>query len=323
MGLERIIDRMNKLGKERIPFLFILDFELKKPIILPLDSVNSNEIRYSINGITNVEKVTKSLKGQFKFTSQPVAKERYNKAYDLVQQHLHHGDSFLLNLTMPSGISTNLTLKDIYNSTKAKYKLWVKDNFVVFSPEIFIQTKGSKISSFPMKGTMDASVPNAEKKLLNSEKELAEHFTIVDLLRNDLSIVSKNVVVDRFRYIDEVVTHRGSLLQMSSEISGELPENYKDHIGDMMFSMLPAGSISGAPKKKTIEIIKKAEGYNRGYYTGICGIFDGENIDSGVMIRYIEQSSNGLIYKSGGGITSQSNVEEEYQELKDKIYIPI
>ena len=323
MGSESIINRMNKLGKERIPFLFILDFELKKPIILPLNTVNPNEIRYSINGITNFEQVTKSLEGQFKFTSQPVEKQRYIKAYNLVQQHLQHGDSFLLNLTMPSGISTNLTLKDIYNSTKAKYKLWVKDNFVVFSPEIFIQTKEGKISSFPMKGTMEASVPNAKKKLLNSQKELAEHFTIVDLIRNDLSIVAKNVVVDRFRYIDKVVTHRGSLLQMSSEVSGELPENYKDHIGDMIFSLLPAGSISGAPKKKTIEIIKKAEGYNRGYYTGICGIFDGENIDSGVMIRYIEQSSKGLIYKSGGGITSQSNVDEEYQELKDKIYIPI
>lgn len=323
MGSESIIDRMNKLGKKRIPFLFILDFEMRKPIILPLDNVNPNEICYSFNGLSNVEQVIVPLEGQFEFISKPVEKERYAKSYSIVQQHLRYGDSFLLNLTMPSNISTNLTLKDIFNSTKAKYKLWVKDNFVVFSPEIFIQTKGRKISSFPMKGTIDSSVPDAENKLMVSKKELAEHFTIVDLIRNDLSIVSKNVVVDRFRYIDEVVTHRGSLLQMSSEVSGELPENFKDYIGDMILSMLPAGSISGAPKKKTIEIIKKVEGYNRGYYTGICGIFDGENIDSGVMIRYIEQTPEGLQYKSGGGITAQSKLDEEYQELIDKIYIPV
>ena len=174
-----------------------------------------------------------------------------------------------------------------------------------------------------MKGTMDAALPDAEQKLLNSEKELAEHYTIVDLIRNDLSMVAKNVKVDRFRFIDKLKTNRGGLLQMSSEISGELPENYHEIIGEILIKMLPAGSISGAPKKKTIEIIREAEQYKRGYYTGIFGIFDGENIDSGVMIRYIEQKPDGLIYKSGGGITAKSNVDEEYQELIDKIYIPL
>ena len=110
---------------------------------------------------------------------------------------------------------------------------------------------------------------------------------------------------------------------MSSKISGELPENYNECIGDILIKLLPAGSISGAPKKKTLEIIDEAEQYKRGYYTGIVGIFDGQNLDSGVMIRYIEQTPEGMIYKSGGGITAQSNVDEEYQELIDKIYIPI
>ena len=174
-----------------------------------------------------------------------------------------------------------------------------------------------------MKGTIDATLPDAERLLLNNEKELAEHFTIVDLIRNDLSMVAKNVKVDRFRYIDHIKTHRHELLQMSSEISGELPENYHERIGDILFEVLPAGSVSGAPKKKTVEIIRAAEQYERGYYTGIFGIFDGENIDSGVMIRFIEQTTDGLIYKSGGGITAKSNFEEEYQELIDKIYVPL
>jgi para-aminobenzoate synthetase component 1 len=90
-----------------------------------------------------------------------------------------------------------------------------------------------------------------------------------------------------------------------------------------LFKLLPAGSISGAPKQKTVEIIKEAETHQRGYYTGVCGIFDGENLDSGVMIRYIENQNGQLIYKSGGGITVNSEPDYEYNEMIDKIYVPI
>ena len=76
-------------------------------------------------------------------------------------------------------------------------------------------------------------------------------------------------------------------------------------------------------KKKTIEIIKQSETEKRGYYTGVSGIFDGKDLDSCVMIRFIEKQDNKLFYKSGGGITSQSDAKKEYQELIDKIYIPI
>jgi len=85
---------------------------------------------------------------------------------------------------------------------------------------------------------------------------------------------------------------------------------------------LPAGSVSGAPKHKTLEIIKKAENYERGYFTGVCGYFDGKNLDSCVMIRFIEQK-NGLVFKSGGGITANSIAQNEYQELINKVYVPI
>ncbi len=323
MGTNSVINSMNEMGKNRTPFLFIIDFDVKKPVVLPLNTIDPGKILYSVNGKTNCS--NKDLSGipKVDLRAFPVSKERYFVAFNHVQKHISHGDSFLLNLTMPSKIETNYGLKEIFHNTNAKYKLWVKDEFVVFSPEIFVQTAKNKISSFPMKGTMDASLPDAERKLLNSEKELAEHYTIVDLIRNDLSIVAKNVEVEKFRYIDKVLTHKGALLQMSSKISGDLPDNYPDNIGTLLFSMLPAGSISGAPKRKTIEVIKQAEQYDRGYYTGIMGIFDGTNIDSGVMIRYIEQSEGGLVYKSGGGITAKSNPDEEYQELIDKIYIPV
>lgn len=313
---------LNLLGGERVPFIFVIDFDNKIPWICPLSEIDSTEILYDINGRTNVWSKPSNGK-DLEFLVKPVDEERYKKAFDLVQQNINHGNSFLLNLTMPSEVKTNYSLKEIFYHSKAKYRLWFKDQFVVFSPETFIKTKKRKISSFPMKGTIDANLPDAKNKLLQNEKELAEHYTIVDLIRNDLSMVAKNVKVERFQYIDHIKTHRNELFQMSSEISGDLPEDYKDHIGDIIFTMLPAGSISGAPKAKTIEIIKEAENYNRGYYTGVFGIFDGENIDSGVMIRFLENTDEGIVYKSGGGITAKSNCGEEYKELIDKIYIPV
>ena len=317
------INRINQLSKEKTPFLFIIDFDMEDTVVLPLNEIDPQMIMFSVNGINNVLGKHSLISKELKFKAIPGSKKRYSKAFDHVQKHIRHGNSFLVNLTMQSRIETNLSLEEIFRRSTAKYKLWLRNQFVVFSPETFIQIKGRKISSFPMKGTMDASLPDAKQQLLDSEKELAEHFTIVDLIRNDLSMVAKNVKVEKFRYIDHVQTHRGGLLQMSSEISGELPKHYYETIGEILMKMLPAGSISGAPKKKTLEIIKEAEQYKRGYYTGIFGIFDGEYIDSGVMIRYIEQTPEGMIYKSGGGITAKSNVDEEYQELIDKIYIPV
>jgi len=93
-------------------------------------------------------------------------------------------------------------------------------------------------------------------------------------------------------------------------------------MGDILLSLLPAGSISGAPKIKTLEIIKEVESYRRGFFTGVFGYFDGEQLDSAVMIRFIEQNPNQLIYKSGGGITIDSNVSLEYQEMLEKVYLP-
>ena len=90
-----------------------------------------------------------------------------------------------------------------------------------------------------MKGTIDAAIPGAEKRILEDPKEKAEHYTIVDLIRNDLSHVSKNVEVRKFRYLDKVVTPEKSLLQVSSEIMGELDSGYEQRMGDILFQMLP------------------------------------------------------------------------------------
>jgi para-aminobenzoate synthetase component 1 len=136
-------------------------------------------------------------------------------------------------------------------------------------------------------------------------------------------MVAEQIEVKRFRYVDRLSTNRIDLLQVSSEITGELPENYLSFMGEILFKLLPAGSISGAPKSKTVAIIETAENYEREFYTGICGWFDGKNLDSAVMIRFIEQKGEELIFKSGGGITAMSDATKEYNELIQKVYAPI
>ena len=174
-----------------------------------------------------------------------------------------------------------------------------------------------------MKGTMDATLEKAEELILADTKELAEHHTIVDLIRNDLSLISDNVRVEEFRYLQRIRTNHKDLWQVSSKISGTLQAGYHENIGDVLFTLLPAGSVSGAPKPKTVQIIRKAENYERGYYTGIFGVFDGNNLDSCVLIRFLENQHSHLVFKSGGGITFMSKAENEYEEMIKKVYVPM
>lgn len=316
------INLMNEYGGKKIPFLFIIDFEIKNPLLYRLDEVDSNKILFQINETRNFENViTPSEKLIFK--KSPLPFNEYAIKFNKVINHINKGNTYLCNLTFPTHIEMNYSLLDVFFASKAKYKLYYDDLFTVFSPECFVKIENGKIYSFPMKGTIDTSIPNAKEKILNDEKELAEHVTIVDLIRNDLSIVAKNVVVEDFRYIEEIRTNQKNLFQVSSKISGDLPENYHSQIGEIIFNLLPAGSISGAPKKKTVEIIKEAENYNRGFYTGVFGIFDGNNLESAVMIRFIEKVGNQYYFKSGGGITFMSDPLSEYQELIDKVYVAI
>ena len=209
--------------------------------------------------------------------------------------------------------------------SKALYRCWLKDRFVCFSPEIFVRINGEGVvSSFPMKGTIDATRPEAEKELMENKKEAAEHATIVDLIRNDLSMIAEKVQVKRYRYVDHVTTNKGEILQTSSEITGQLSAGYREHIGSLLFRLLPAGSITGAPKQRTMEIIHEAEGYERGFYTGVMGCYSKGTLDSAVMIRFIDQDRDGqFCYKAGGGITAQSNNDDEYKEVIEKVYVPI
>ncbi len=320
--IQNYINELNKLGKEKIPFLFIIDFEHKKPLVFPLNQIPAN-VKFDIPGFSNCKSAKSFNNQKVKIKKFPISFDKYNLAFKEVKKNLDFGNTYLLNLTAPTKIDSNISMDEIFKFSDAKFRLKFKDEFICFSPEIFVRIKDGIISSYPMKGTIDARIDHAADKILQSKKEFSEHNTIVDLIRNDLSMVAKRVRVKRFRYIDKIVTHESELLQVSSEISGELSSNYPEQIGDLLFKLLPAGSISGAPKQKTLEIIKNSEIEKRGYYTGVFGIFDGQTLESAVMIRFIEKIKNQLFYRSGGGITAMSNAQEEYQELIDKVYVPI
>ncbi len=313
---------MNHLGQARIPFLFVIDFEQRQPLVLPLSEVDPAELRYDFRGVSNGLPKHWSNKKLILERSWLDA-EVYRRSFNYVQQQLQRGNSFLVNLTFPTEIRINLSLLDLFCRSQAPYRLWWNDAFVVFSPECFVRIAEGQISTYPMKGTIDASLPDAEHQIRHDPKEMAEHATIVDLLRNDLSRHATQVRVERFRYVEEVATARAPLLQVSSEIVGQLPPDFHHRLGDLLGDLLPAGSVSGAPKSKTLQIIREAEPGPRGYYTGVMGYFDGERLDSAVMIRFIERVGERYFYRSGGGVTARSVPEAEYQELHDKVYVPV
>ena len=315
-------EKMNFLSANEIPFFFMIDFLAQNIIILEEKDLEKADIFIKFPDFKFEKSIQNSEKNIF-WENFPQSKEDYQKGFEIVQKNLKGGNSYLANYTCQTEIKTNLSLKEIYKISDAKYKVYFDDQFVFFSPETFVEIKENKIFTYPMKGTIDASVENAVNVLKEDKKELAEHYTVVDLLRNDLSMVADNVQLEEFQRIDFIKTRQRDLYAMSSKITGELKPEFQGNIGDILQKLLPAGSILGAPKMKTLEIVLEAENYQRGFYTGVCGWFDGENLDSCVMIRFIEKENEKFHFKSGGGITHMSQLEDEYQEMKNKIYVPI
>lgn len=325
---KKIIDRLNRFADEKEPFLFVVNYAGSDAYIRKLSEIDPNECLYDFEGITNVKRQLPSVFTQRspRWEVEAMKMEDYKRSFDIVKSNILRGNSYLANLTCKVAVDCNFSIEEIFMRARGKYKMLLRSSsdsqFVCFSPETFVRISKGKIYSYPMKGTLDASIPNAAQVLMDDEKEAAEHATIVDLIRNDLSRVAEHVKVDKYRYMDVLHTNKGDILQTSSEISGELPCDYQKHIGDILDAMLPAGSITGAPKDKTVEIIHEAEGYDRGYYTGIMGIYNKGELNSAVMIRFLEQDETEMYFKAGGGITSKSDCKKEYEEVLQKIYLP-
>src|SRR5688572_16369874 len=213
MDISAFIASLNSWGKSRVPFVFAVDFEMEMPLAWPLEQLDSSRIFFDFNGFSNKLRRTGGTAPSIECS--PVSYPDYTRQFDLVMSGLLRGDSFLTNLTINTPVKLDKSLEDLFYLSDARYKFMMKDRFVVFSPETFIQVENDIIRAFPMKGTISADLPDASETILSDAKEKAEHITIVDLLRNDMSIVAGNVHLERFRYVEKVRTNRKSLLQVS------------------------------------------------------------------------------------------------------------
>lgn len=304
------------------PFFFIIDYKAEKTLVFPANNPAMPPALFDLSGVRNFKPSERSGRAGITGIS-PVPFKDYRERFLHVQEELAAGNSWLANLTWSTPLSLEGDLSSVFHAARSRYKVFLAGAFVSFSPEPFVRIEDGEIRAFPMKGTIDASIPDAERILLADEKEMAEHVTIVDLLRNDLGRVAKDVRVERFRYVEQVRTRDRILLQTSSAICGTLSPGWQKRLSTLLAALLPAGSVTGAPKAKTVEILGRWETHERGFYTGIAGYFDGDILDTCVLIRYIEKTDSGYVYKSGGGITIYSQAEKEYQEMLDKIYVPL
>lgn len=312
---------MDMLTSAGIPYFFMFDFELVKPMVFRLDEL-PEWVKIAVPNFCNHTFSEDRL--PIDLSVEPPSREVYARAFTRVLEQINYGNSYLTNLTFRSSlVDFDATLGDVFDMAAAKYKLLYGEEFVVFSPEPFVKIHAGDISTFPMKGTRLAHSIMDGKALLDDPKEAAEHATIVDLMRNDLSMVASQVAVKDYRYMEILKSRGNTLFQSSSRIQGRLKAEYSSAFGSIFAQLLPAGSISGAPKQKTVDIIRSVELDKRGYYTGVFGVFDGTSLESAVMIRYIEKVADQYYFRSGGGITSNSTLDAEYDELIQKIYVPI
>ena len=312
---------MNALGRARTPFVWGVDYACERCFILdsPFDR---SEILWEVNGVGNSPCRAADTETPALTITRSVDFETYTAMFTTLRDGLLRGDSFLANLTAPTEVDCQLSLHDIFTHSHAPFKLLIPNQFVCFSPEPFVKIADGYISAFPMKGTIDASLPDAERTLIDDYKETCEHYTIVDLMRNDLNMVAHEVSVPRLRYVERIATATRDILQTSSEVRGRLPRDKQFDFGDTILPLLPAGSITGAPKPSTVNLIARSEIAPRGWYTGVFGYFDGETMQSAVMIRCIQRSPDGRLYfHSGGGVTINSDCREEYNELLTKVYL--
>ena len=331
-------EQMNGLGRAGVPFVWGVDYARERCFVLE-EPFTEGEILWEVRGVGN--KVAAGV-----VTTGEVAPEEamagegaaevvpelriarrveygeYEGMFATLRAGLMRGDSFLANLTVPTEVELSGTLRDVFRHSSAPFKLLIGDEFVCFSPEPFVTIREGMISTFPMKGTIDASLPEAERKLMEDYKETCEHFTIVDLMRNDINMVAEEVTVPRLRYVETIATAKGSILQTSSEVRGRIPAGKERDFGDIILPLLPAGSITGAPKPATVELIARSEIAPRGWYTGVFGFFDGTVMQSAVMIRCIQRGADGKLYfHSGGGVTVNSDCRDEYEEVLTKVYL--
>jgi len=279
--------------------------------------IKSNEIDFQKldEYSTNIE-----LNGELQ-----ISKENYLKKILLIKNEIENGNTYQINFTTKLKFNYDFKIIDLIisllkqQSTDYTAILNLGENLIIsFSPELFLKIVGNKIKSSPMKGTLKRGINigndiKNEKKLFNSKKNRAENIMIVDLIRNDLGKICEigTIKVGELFKIEKYET----LFQMISTVEGELKKNIK--LKEIIANTFPCGSITGAPKKSSMEIIKKLENENRGIYTGTIGLLLNDKKVFNIAIRTFDiklKNKNGEI-GLGSGITYRSNPINEYKEV--------
>jgi len=247
-----------------------------------------------------------------------------------IKNHIANGDTYQVNYTIKAKFKLTtdpiLLFKELIFNQSSQYCAFVNNGdeiIISISPELFFSINGKEITVRPMKGTIKRGINSNEdlkckNELLNSVKDKAENLMIVDLLRNDIGRVSEygSIQVNKIFEIEKYE----SLYQMVSEIKGKLKEGIK--FSEIIRSIFPCGSITGAPKIRTMGIIKELEVENRGIYTGAIGLIKDNGMIFNVAIRTLtinKQTLNGEL-GIGSGIVWDSDPEKEFEEtlLKSK-----
>lgn len=253
--------------------------------------------------------------------------EEYKAAIEHIHHHIRQGDTYQVNYTVQ--LQQNLTADPfaIYNrlvvEQNAHYNAFIQHDdvsIISISPELFFKKDGDKLTTRPMKGTTNRGLTSETdlaqaRWLAQDQKNRSENMMIVDLLRNDMNRISKIGSEDVMSLCQ--VEQYSTVWQMTSTIETQLLTNRS--LCDVFQALFPCGSITGAPKIATMEIIKKVEKKPRGVYCGAIGILvpQGPSIFN-VAIRTLQMEETKAIYGVGGGITWDSNWEAEYEETKQK-----
>lgn len=307
--------------------IIIFDLVNQKTFITSL-GYKENDIEEIENKILNAKKVkdveltNKNIKFHSNFT-----KEEYIEALRKLKNYIKEGDIYITNMTQrfycDSYDDPFFIYSKLRNINKAPFSAYLnyKDfQIISSSPERFIKIQDRMVMTRPIKGTRPRGKDKKEdlfyrKELENSEKDKSELLMIVDLERNDLSKVCENnsVKVTELFKIEEYAT----VFHLVSEIVGKLKK--ENSAVKCIKEAFPGGSITGAPKIRSMEIIEELEGVKRNLYTGSIGYFDLRgNSDLNIVIRTIVKKDNKAYFGVGGGITFESNEEEEYYETIQK-----
>ncbi|MCL1068552.1 aminodeoxychorismate synthase component I [Shewanella olleyana] len=267
----------------------------------------------------------------FKLTStwqNQTTKAQYQQRFEQVQNYLHQGDCYQINLTQRFNASYEGCEWQAYcalsDANKAPFSAFIrlKDHCILsISPERFIQLTDDKVSTKPIKGTLPrGNTPQEDSanalKLKASEKDRAENVMIVDLLRNDISKVATAGSVNVPKLFD--IESFPAVHHLVSTVEATLAPQY-DAV-DLIKAAFPGGSITGAPKIRAMEIIEELEPSRRNIYCGSIGYISQDgHMDTSITIRTLVTENNTIYCWAGGGIVADSNVDAEYQETFDKV----